>query len=242
MSPRQILGSGETPVLHPLGAHVTIGLSRGMNNPGREANALGNSKTQLIPAPTIEQLSRYNSRYPTQAAPVEARDVGAQLQLQAPSTPVSAPKRLAPIADSHPESVFGEKDPARFFEAIMPPSPAVPAPEDSKPAESDMSPIQGMPWFSPAPSIHSPAPPSPLPPSPPQAQPTQVPVGVSKSEQLPFKVPAGGDYIQLKNWDGEWETWLVQAPNVSATDPLSDPLIRVRAVNRGAPGCLRQWP
>ena len=310
MSPRQILGSGETPVLHPFGAHVTIGLSKGMNNPDREANALGNSKSQLksiaglflcsanyhpalmaglrsmssaillvtssgkrivsknyfctelsrqarglaefktqcknrndkvslveheppgtfqppeqmpaaaIPAPTTEQLSRY----PIQAAPVEARDVGAQLQLQAPSTPVSAPKRLAPIADSHPESVFGEKDPARFFEAIMPPSPAVPAPEDSKPAESDMSPIQGMPWFSPAPSIHSPAPPSSLPPSPPQAQPTQVPVGVSKSEQLPFKVPAGGDYIQLKNWDGEWETWLVQAPNVSATEQMFDPL------------------
>ena len=26
MSPRQILGSGETPVLHPFGARVTIGL------------------------------------------------------------------------------------------------------------------------------------------------------------------------------------------------------------------------
>ena len=48
MSPRQILGSGEAPVLHPFGARVTIGLSKGMNNSGREANALGNSKTQQL--------------------------------------------------------------------------------------------------------------------------------------------------------------------------------------------------
>ena len=34
-------------VPHPFGARVTIGLSKGMNNPEREANALGNSKTQL---------------------------------------------------------------------------------------------------------------------------------------------------------------------------------------------------
>ena len=34
-------------LLRPFGARVTIGLSRGMNNPEREANALGNSKTQL---------------------------------------------------------------------------------------------------------------------------------------------------------------------------------------------------
>ena len=47
MPPRQILGLGETPVLHPFGAHVTIGLSKGMNNSEREVNALGNSKTQL---------------------------------------------------------------------------------------------------------------------------------------------------------------------------------------------------
>ena len=106
------------------------------------------------PAPTMEQLLRY----PTQAAPVEARDVGAQLQLQAPSTPVSAPNRLVPIADSHPQSVFREKDPAKFFEAIMPPSLAVSAPEDPKPAELDTSPTQSMPWVSPAPSIYSPAP------------------------------------------------------------------------------------
>jgi len=88
------------------------------------------------PAPTTEQLSRY----PTQAAPVETRDVGAQLQLQAPSTPVSAPNRLVPIADSHPQSVFSERDPVKFFEAIKPPSSAVSAPEDPKLAELGISP------------------------------------------------------------------------------------------------------
>ena len=38
--------------------------------------------------------------------------LAAVLQLQAPSTPVSAPKHLVPIADSHPQSVFGEKRPS----------------------------------------------------------------------------------------------------------------------------------
>ena len=170
------------------------------------------------PAPTMEQLLRY----PTQAAPVEARDVGAQLQLQAPSTPVSAPNRLVPIADSHPQSVFREKDPDKFFEAIMPPSSAVSAPEDPKPAELDTSPTQSMPWVSPAPSIYSPAPSSPLPPSPPPAQLTQVPIGVSKSEQLPFKIPGGGDYIRLMNNCGEWETWLAVKRNVSRPAKIID--------------------
>ena len=44
------------------------------------------------PVPTSEQLSKY----PSQAAPVETQDVVAQLQQQAPSTPVSTPNRLVP--------------------------------------------------------------------------------------------------------------------------------------------------
>ena len=104
------------------------------------------------PAPTTEQLSKYQTQA-APVAPVEARDAGAQLQLQAPSTPVSGPNSLVPIADSHPQSVFGEKDPARFFEALMPPSSAVSAPEDPELAGLDISPAQSEPWFLPAPSI-----------------------------------------------------------------------------------------